>query len=906
MELKSGDNDYYAIYKEYKQKYLDLKNNILGGGKGNDASKVLDIKKIFESISFIQGSDNKKKIKDYNTIINRSILNQSTIKELQLDTTSKKYEIVKETIKEKKIFEFFEQIKKIENHNIELQRLQKLQKQRDSITQKEAIINNLKGVHNSIVKIKSIHFDEQKNILDDNNYNSMIYYLSYGNNEKINTFINNNNTMNDMIALIKNILNPSTTTTQSAATPAASTTKVSSSKERQRLSSGEQGRQTQNVPPPPPPPPTTKTTKTDVSQPQPQTQKLINEDISQKSQKALQAAEIAKSQPVKECTDKKIKKFKIDNNISQCKFTDKEKLNDIYIKQINFLNSIKNQVKDQECKVNVAEKIAKLNYERDKCEDKIPDNKQVLDDFDASDQYNQITQTTENEASDKKVKQTELVADKFMNVQKKTDSVNKKLRNAVSKARDNIVQKNAYEADLRNAQASFSDSDSDLYYTELNQQQQQTKPAPIATATATATAATAAATAAKLALKARAQTAQKAQQQEQQEQQKQEEYDDYTRKRLNIDNDTDSDNNFQTDSLSGVTTPSSTQYFDQKNYLIKVGDKFLIFDINESQMAKIKDIQTNCNKIINSPDLKEFYDNFSTFHQLKEDDEIKHGKLIINKNRFKDLLTEKKIINAYIITILSISSDNKSFKIDVYDLSNKSNIAEFNQNIDNIETRIKNIKECDIKDADFDKISIDKKDSDNMARSVEQLNKVIEDYKQMIMDKQHEDNLKLNKLKQELINKLTIIKTSNNITQQHIINEELNINKRYNGSIFFRVGNPQLLQLIKNKINSNVLDGSMILKLQNAQINKDEINHNSYKFGEYINKYTPYSTYNNAYLLLGLVISHQRYIFFTKKLINNSLPESPAPASRTRSLSQTRNVPSEPQKRNASLNIGRK
>jgi hypothetical protein len=898
MELKSGDNDYYAIYKEYKQKYLDLKNNILGGGKGNDASKLLDIKKIFESISFIQGSDNKKKIKDYNTIINRSILNQSTKEKLTLDANLNMYENVQKIIEEKKIFNFFEQIKKIHDHNTFLQTLINTKK---NVT--GDMISRLSGVHNSIVKIKKIHFDDSKNILDENNYKSMLHYLSYDNTQ-INTF--NYDIIKDMIALIEEILKPATTTTQSAATPAASTTKVSSSKERQRLSSGEQGRQTQNVPPPPPPPPTTKTTKTDVSQPQPQpkTQKLINEDISLKSQKALQAAEIAKSQPVKECTDKKIKNFKIDNNISQCKFTDKEKLNDIYIKQINFLNSIKNEVKDQECKVNVAEKIAKLNYERDKCKDKIPDNKQVLDDFDASDQYNQITQTTENEASDKKVKQTELVADKFMNVQKKTD--NTKLRNAVSKARDNIVQKNAYEADLRNAQASFSDSDSDLYYTELNQQQQQTKPAPIATATATATAATAAATAAKLALKTRAQTAQKAQQQEQQEQQKQEEYDDYTRKRLNIDNDTDSDNNFQTDSLSGVTTPSSTQYFDQKNYLIKVGDKFLIFDINESQMAKIKDIQTNCNKIINSPDLKEFYDNFSTFHQLKEDDEIKHGKLIINKNRFKDLLTEKKIINAYIITILSISSDNKSFKIDVYDLSNKSNIAEFNQNIDNIETRIQNIKECDIKDADFDKISIDKKDSDNMARSVEQLNKVIEDYKQMIMDKQHEDNLKLNKLKQELINKLTIIKTSNNITQQHIINEELNINKRYNGSIFFTVGNPQLLQLIKNKINSNVLDGSMILKLQNAQINKDEINHNSYKFGEYINKYTPYSTYNNAYLLLGLVISHQRYIFFTKKLINNSLPESPAPASRTRSLSQTRNVPSEPQKRNASLNIRRK
>ena len=32
MESKFSNDDYYAIYKEYKQRYLDLKNSVLEGG----------------------------------------------------------------------------------------------------------------------------------------------------------------------------------------------------------------------------------------------------------------------------------------------------------------------------------------------------------------------------------------------------------------------------------------------------------------------------------------------------------------------------------------------------------------------------------------------------------------------------------------------------------------------------------------------------------------------------------------------------------------------------------------------------------------------------------------------------------------------------------------------------------
>ena len=795
MELKSGDNDYYAIYKEYKQKYLDLKNNILGGGKVRTQS---DLHENFLKLKpDSKNNKNNREITIHNNLISQSILIDQLKKDLTLVpkyTTDNRTKVKNMLIKEQ-VFVFF---KKIDDIKDLLNTVRPLLKNTNANIEKiKSIMNDIENIIKNDIKIN------HKPIINKNNYD-LIFRFDFD--------INKTN-YDEIIIQIEKIL-----TTQSTTTTTTTTTTQAQDK-----------KGTTNVPQPPPPPqPTTKKTKTDVSQPQPKTQKLTNEDIYQKSQKALLAADIAKSQPVKECTDKKIKNFKIDNNISQCKFTDKKKLNDIYIKQIDFLNSIKNQ----ECKVNVAEKIAKLNYERDKCDEKIPNNKipNNNDDFDASDQYNQITQTTENEASDKKVKQTGLVADKFTNVQKKTDSVNTKLRNVVSKTRDKIVQKNAYEADLRNAQASFSDSD--LYYTELNQQQQQ-------------------------------QQTKQQQQQEQQEQQKEEEYDNYTRKRQDIDNDTDSDNNVQTYSLSGIKTPSSTQYFDQKNYLIKVGDKFLIFDINESQMAKIKDIQTNCNKIINSSDLKEFYHNFSTFHQLKEDDEIKRGKLIINKQSFQGLLNDNKITNAYIITILK--NNNQSFVIDVFDLKNKSVILEFNQNIADIENKINNIKDCNIPDEDFNKININgnSKESESMAKSFDTLKIVINDYKLKIKGIQDDDNKKLQAVKNELIDKLNQIKTSNKITTQHEIVAELNVNKEYSGDggQSVKVGNVELLKLIKTKMGmgSDVLDRSVILKLQTTQIAKEEKDHNYYKFGEYINKYTPYSAYNNAYILLGLVISHQRY-----------------------------------------------
>ena len=791
MELKSGDNDYYAIYKEYKQKYLDLKNNILGGGKVRTQS---DLHENFLKLKpDSKNNKNNREITIHNNLISQSILIDQLKKNLTLvpKYTTDNHTKVKNMLIKEQVFVFF---KKIDDINDLLNTVRPLLKNTNANIEKiKSIMNDIENIIKNDIKIN------HKPIINKNNYD-LIFRFDFD--------INKTN-YDEIIIQIEKIL-----TTQSTTTTTTTTTTQAQDK-----------KGTTNVPQPPPPPqPTTKKTKTDVSQPQPQ--------------------------PVKECTDKKIKNFKIDNNISQCKFTDKEKLNNIYTKQFNFLNSIK----DIECKSEANKKLKELDNERYKCENKILDNKQVLDaiikkkpekkeereqintiqnkndDFDASDQYNQITQTTENEASDKKVKQTGLVADKFTNVQKKTDSVNTKLRNVVSKTRDKIVQKNAYEADLRNAQASFSDSD--LYYTELNQQQQQ-------------------------------QQTKQQQQQEQQEQQKEEEYDNYTRKRQDIDNDTDSDNNVQTYSLSGIKTPSSTQYFDQKNYLIKVGDKFLIFDINESQMAKIKDIQTNCNKIINSSDLKEFYHNFSTFHQLKEDDEIKRGKLIINKQSFQGLLNDNKITNAYIITILK--NNNQSFVIDVFDLKNKSVILEFNQNIADIENKINNIKDCNIPDEDFNKININgnSKESESMAKSFDTLKIVINDYKLKIKDIRDDDNKKLQAVKNELIDKLNQIKTSNKITTQHEIVAELNVNKEYSGDggQSVKVGNVELLKLIKTKMGmgSDVLDRSVILKLQTTQIAKEEKDHNYYKFGEYINKYTPYSAYNNAYILLGLVISHQRY-----------------------------------------------
>jgi hypothetical protein len=834
MELKSGDNDYYAIYKEYKQKYLDLKNDIFGG---NNSPKLLDINVLFEQIPKLKDNKQKQKqkIKDYNKIITKSILNESTQQKLKLNTTFNQdnYNSVKNEINDNEIFTLFEQIKKIQDHYIELKNLQTLQKQRENSKRKETMIERLSGVHNSINEIHNNY----RQFINESNYNLMLNYHNYGDREKIQNF--NFNIMTDMIAIIDEILKPATTITQSAATPAAGATRISSKEQRrqsgeqvrqthdvhstsskeQRRQSGEQVRQTQSA------------SATRISSKEQQRQTHYEHSILSPKTLTSTSVEAVEIQPEKQCTNKNILNFKISDKISKCKFTNKKDLDTIYDRQLKVIN----EVTDIKCKDKVMEETTKLKDERNNCENKINAKIKYTDDY---------------KNKGKAIKQGQIMS-----------------------AQGNL---NTSAQGKLNTEDDFDSSVSynELFNkTDIQQQQQQQQ-----------------------------------EQQEQQEQQKQQAYNDYIRKRQDIDNDTDSDNDVRTESLSGVTTPSSTQHFDQQNYLIKVGDKFLIFDISESQMAKIKDIQTHCNKIINSTELKEFYDYFSTFHQLKEDDEIKRGKLIISKNRFKDLLTEKKIINAYIITILS--SDNQSFKIDVYDLSNKSNIAEFNQNIEDIEMKIKNIKACNIPDEDLDKININEKESETITKSFNDLNEAINKYKSEIRNIQNDDNKKLDEVKQQLFNELNQIKTSNNIIQSYTINGQLNVNKKYSGDSgkSVTVGNVELLKLIKTKImEDNVLDKSVILKLQNTRIAKDETDHNYYKFGEYINKYTPYSAYNNAYILLGLVISHQRYNNFKKTQlknlrINDSLPLSPS--NRTQSLTKYRET-STPTSKSASLNMRR-
>ena len=566
------------------------------------------------------------------------------------------------------------------------------------------------------------------------------------------------------------------------------------------------------------------------------------------------------SPSVQECNDKNIQNFKINEKISRCKLTNEKDLQNIYDKQVKAIE----QIKDPTCKDKAAEKLAELTKARDDCKNKLMDNIQ------AAKQQNKDKKNTNTQKYTEDVKE-------LLHKSKKNEKIT--AQNAFA-SNDEFDSSDSYNQLIEDGQKKANEKRGEQVLTVTDKFKQRPIESPNKNATEGIN----------TNLRNRADKAREKTKQQQQQQALIAQQDEYENELKNI-QDSESDS-YYTESLSGVTTPSSTLNFDQKNYLIEEGDKFLIFDINESQMAKIKDIQTNCNQIINSVEFKEFYDNFSTFHQLKEDDEIKRGKLIINKQRFKELLNDKKITNAYIITILK-NNNNVSFDIQVSDLNNKSDILEFNQNIEDIENKINNIKNCNITDDDFNKININGKESDSMATSLDTLNKVINTYKLKIKGIQDEDNNKLQEVKKQLIAELNQIKTSNNITKEHNISGELNVVKQYNGDGGQKVtvGNAKLLKLIKTGMGmrSDVLDRSMILKLQTTQINKNENNNKYYKFGEYINKYTPYSAYNNAYLLLGLVISHQRYNNLKNKTIatvNNSPPQSPS--QRTNSLSLNR------------------
>ena len=72
MESKFSNDDYYAIYKEYKQKYLDLKNSVLEGGKKGETAKV-EIKKHLDKLKEPNFTSN---LNNYNNLIKNKKYNE--------------------------------------------------------------------------------------------------------------------------------------------------------------------------------------------------------------------------------------------------------------------------------------------------------------------------------------------------------------------------------------------------------------------------------------------------------------------------------------------------------------------------------------------------------------------------------------------------------------------------------------------------------------------------------------------------------------------------------------------------------------------------------------------------------------------------------------------------------------
>ena len=280
------------------------------------------------------------------------------------------------------------------------------------------------------------------------------------------------------------------------------------------------------------------------------------------------------------------------------------------------------------------------------------------------------------------------------------------------------------------------------------------------------------------------------QQQQEQEQEQEQDYSDYARNRQDVDSKIDSDNSIEIESLSSITTPSSTHNFDQKNYLIKVGDKFLIFDIKD--IDKIENL-LNSNNVLNADvnadvnvDVNKVYKNFSKFHQLNIDDEVKTGNKIILKTDFKQMVTEKKILNAYIITITNIK-DNDKFEIEMHDIQNKLNKLE--EYIGKIVQQIDILKPCNI-DSQFDKLV------ENNS-----LNEFVESVNTKKANLNSGFTLEVGKVKELLIEELNLIKDKNKITEKHIIKGELNTN--FSDSDNVKVGNKKLLELIKGLVSTS-------------------------------------------------------------------------------------------------------
>ena len=101
METKFSNDEFYAMYKKYKQKYLDLKNNVLEGGSSS----------LTDAFNLIQKYQNDSDIiNNYNNIISLSKFNDK-MKESLL------YNKVNEKQISEKILKFTKLKELVTNHN---------------------------------------------------------------------------------------------------------------------------------------------------------------------------------------------------------------------------------------------------------------------------------------------------------------------------------------------------------------------------------------------------------------------------------------------------------------------------------------------------------------------------------------------------------------------------------------------------------------------------------------------------------------------------------------------------------------------------------------------------------------------------------------------------------------------
>ena len=743
MESKFSNDEFYAMYKKYKKKYLNLQNTITGGnGDESTVKKLFNL--IKQTVRKTGVGENIKIMLNYNNIIDLSILNSDAKQTLKINYKKgigipDNYDDVK---KELKIFEnFFKNIDKIKNENNKI---------------KDSKNNEL--INNTFIEIKKLfeYIQNNKEIFkrDKMSENKM---------NLINQYINKKTYDKE---LIDRILSPEATPAEAkpAATtpakPAATLTEeeqeaADAAKEAKRIAAEEadQIKEAKRI----------AAEEADQAAEE-EAKRIAAEEADQAAEKAKQAAEAAdqaaeeakqaaviaakkaKKIAEKEKCDNEILDFLIDKRITDCEFDNENDLENIF-KNHNTLDIANYQGK---CKGLAQNQINNLRKEYNKCKTKT---KTIL-------------------SNDQKI-----IIQKIKNIENKQNIAKSKKQNRI----------NAYsDEEANNLYQGLSDSDTDT------------------------------------------------------------------------DTDTASLSNLETPTPTSIQTPLLPKVDPSKDFSIKVGDKFLIFNINKNIIDEYKNL--DCTKQVDVTKLNSFVRDFGMFHQSKITDEIKTGSKIIAKDKFREKMTPgvNKITNAFIITITKVNQDNFEITLSKNKSMEKDKLKE---EIDKLlDTVINNTKRIEDNCYKIDyKIPTLSNDDELLDEYYKQLNLEYSKYINTINITKTEDIQKINVANQTLKKQLDDIKNELKLESPHKIKGQLNETVEYTETGKVLVGNKKLLELINKEI-SDITTNSLIFKLSIDDIGKKENKHEFYRYGEFINKFRPYSAFNLTYLLLDSAIIKKRIL----------------------------------------------